>query len=64
MEPVARVARGDLQLSLLRDTLIYNTVYLFSKIFSCCSWVYRCGPQLQDYFFCGPRGQKGWTALL
>ena len=23
MEPVARVARGDLQLSLLRDTLVY-----------------------------------------
>ena len=27
MEPVARVARGDLQLSLLRDTLIYIYIY-------------------------------------
>src|SRR6218665_1236579 len=22
-----------------------------------------CGPRLHDYVLCGPRGQKGWTAL-
>src|SRR6218665_3787857 len=31
MEPVARVARGDLQLSLLRDTLLYIYIYVLSN---------------------------------